>query len=116
MRIVSLCVACCLAAPVGAQDYRDLVPDTNRFKAYEYGLPAGVKPKGRVIRFSQIDRNHNHVWEPYEIRRAFGPAAYDAVLSFDANADGHVTLLEFRAFDDNRTGGPDGKLWERVRG
>ncbi|MDJ0822723.1 MAG: EF-hand domain-containing protein [Paracoccaceae bacterium] len=103
------------ASPVLAQDHHGLIFATTQFRAYERGLPVGVETAGRIVNFHEVDRNRSGAWDPGEIRDAFGHAAKDVVLSFDANADGRVSLLELRAFDDGGTGGPDGRLWERVR-
>ena len=111
-----------LAAPAamagGVPDPAPLFWNTTPVHAYEYGRPdAPLGPKTRALSFREVDRNRNGLWEPAEMRAVFDArVTRDLILSFDANADGCISLLEVRAFDDNRTGGPDGLLKERVRG
>ena len=120
MRLALALLTGLAAAPAAADDLRylkePLIFGPHGFRAYENGRVPALGPGERAVTFSSVDRNRNRVWDPYEIVAAFGTAARDVILSFDADADGHVSLLEIRAFDDGYTGGPDGILWERVRG
>ncbi len=108
-------ILCTLTAPALAGEahkpYGEEYFEQFTFRAYEHGLHQPAPDGAVVIRFGQVDRNHNHIWDSHEIAYSFGPAARDVILSFDANADGRVSLLEFRAYDDGK-GGPDGVLWE----
>ncbi|MGR3481785.1 hypothetical protein [Salipiger marinus] len=104
MKILPLCGLLLCAGPAFADS----------FTVYEDALPAGVT--GPVKLFSVMDVNRSNVLEPTEIRAAFGPAAREAIMSFDANGDGRLTRTELRAYTDLGTGGPAGALIERVRG
>jgi hypothetical protein len=106
-----------LAGPALAEDWAPpLVTANHHFRTFEGGLPQGANPGMRVLGFRAVDTNRNGIWDHAEIVAAFGKSAFDAILTYDANGDGRISLLELRAHDDGGTGGPDGILKERVRG
>ena len=118
MRFALALLACLAALPAAADDLRylkhPLVFGPHGFRAYEHGGPVPLTRGERAVTFGAVDRNGNRIWDPLEILAAFGPAARDVVMSFDADGDGNISLLEIRAFDDVN-GGPDGFLVEFPR-
>jgi hypothetical protein len=111
----ALFLALALAAPAAAEPVirSGATPlfGSHDFRVYEDRADA-TAVHAAAPSFSAVDRNDNHRWDPPEIRSAFGPAARDVVLAFDANGDGDVTRLELRAYADAGTTRPDGTLWE----
>ena len=111
----ALFLACVLSAPVAAEPVTWSGPPplfgSHGFRVYE-DRADGAGPHETALSFSAVDRNDNHRWDAPEIHAAFGPAARDIVLAFDADGDGEVTRLELRAYADAGTTGPDGTLWE----
>ncbi len=115
MRLVPVLLL--LAAPALADETltEPLIFRSTPLKAYEHGLRGEVPKGARVISFRAIDRNRNNCWEKHEIEAVFGPATRDVLATFDGNGDNRVTRREFNALDDGN-GGPDGVLYERMRG
>lgn len=58
------------------------------------------------VSFNDIDANGNGVLERAELESVFGANAQAALLKFDADGDGTVTLAEVR--EGNNAGGNDG--------
>ena len=113
---LALALLTLLAAPAAADMSHmsePLIFGTHGFRSYEHGGPVQLYRREWGVTFRRVDANRNGVWDPHEIRTAFGRAARDVVMSFDADADGSITVTELRSYNDGGSGGPDGVLWER---
>ncbi|WP_353472897.1 hypothetical protein PVT71_02375 [Salipiger sp. H15] len=102
--VLSISLTPVVAAPALAGD----------FTVYEAVPGDRSRDEGRY--FSQLDLDRNGVLTWSELVAAYGNAAFDAIMAFDANADSMITRNEMRAYDDLGTGGPAGLLHESVRG
>ena len=61
------------------------------------------------LSFDDIDTNRNGTLDGAEIAFAFGPSAQAALLKFDANGDGTVTLAEVREGNNASNGAERGQ-------